>query len=191
MWYREAKKGGHTSVMVAFYLPARAAKQLALKSADVPDGVDVSVEPAENLHLTLAMLGEAKDIESKSDLIKACLESFAASRPPMEGVIGGLGAFTPGGTSGEPSATHPVYYSFDGPALPEFRQGLVDCLAAVGVNVDDSHGYTPHITLGYASNGTRGNDVLPHVEFSPVKVKFDKIALRWADEDRGNFPLRG
>lgn len=191
MWYRLAKKGGHSSVMVAFYLPKGVAKKLAVSDGDVPEDVGINLEKPSDLHLTLAILGEASDIESKSPLIRAALESFAAKCAPIEGMVGGLGAFTPGGTAGDVDKSHPVYYSFDGPELPAFRQSLVDCLASVGVEVDTTHGYTPHITIGFTRDGTKGNEVLPHVEFTPVKVKFDKLALRWADEDRGNFHLGG
>lgn len=191
MWYRCAKKGGHTSVMVAFYLPKNVAKKLALSDSDVPDGVGLDVESAGDMHLTLAMLGEAEDIEGKSELIRACLKSFSEKSGPVRGTIGGIGAFTPGGTACPPSQRHPVYYSFDGPDLPAFRQALVDSLASVGVEVDTTHGYTPHITIGYTKDGTAGNEVLQHVEFEPIEVSFDRISLRWADEDRGNFELSG
>jgi 2'-5' RNA ligase len=191
MWYRFAKKGGHSSVMVAFYLPKGVAKKLAVGDGDVPGELGINLEAPEDMHLTLVMLGQADDLEHKSDLIQACLKSFAEKCAPVEGTIGGIGTFTPDGTAGDTSASHPVYYSFDGPELPDFRQRLVEALSLVGVDIDATHGYTPHITIGYTKDGTKGNEVLPHVEFAPAKVKFDKIALRWADENRGDFQLAG
>ncbi|MBS1722789.1 MAG: 2'-5' RNA ligase family protein [Armatimonadetes bacterium] len=191
MWYQFAKKQGYESVMVAFYLPVKAAKKMAVDKTDLPDELDVDLSPPKEMHLTLAILGDAKTLEPHFPVVDACLKQLAKDCGPVTGTIGGIGAFTPDGNTPEAEKTHPVYYSFDSPALAPFRQELVKRLWSVGVPVDDSHGYTPHITIGYTNEGTRGTEVLPHVHFKPEEVKFDTIHLRWGNEGRGKYKLGG
>lgn len=159
---RQANLAG---VMVAFYPQPDAAEALA-----VGDG-----EPVEQLHLTLAYLGMAADLEDR-DAVTQALATFAASSPPVDGIVSGTGAFE----AGEERA---VVALVDAPALPEWRGRLVAALEAAGIEVDRTHGFTPHITLAY----TDADDVEAP---AGLDLRFDTVSLSWG-RDRVDFTLRG
>ena len=68
----------------------------------------------------------------------------------------------------------------DAPGLPEWRQALVDYLAGHGIKIDQTHGYTPHITLAYvAADAPNPLDAVPDLQFV-----FDKATLSFGDVRR-------
>lgn len=125
-----------TGAMVAFYPSPGEAEQLAQAGE--------GAEPARQLHLTLAYLGKAADVGDPAAL-RAALAQFAATQAPVTGSISGLGRFNPS----EADKGAPVYASLDAPKLPAFREALASCLEHAGYPADATHGFTPHITLGY------------------------------------------
>jgi len=164
----------HTGVMVCFYLPPLLAKRLA-----IPNGL-----PPEELHLTLAYLGDVNELDRPDKLLKD-LAIFADNNPPLEGNISGVGRFNnPSINSGQ--AEHPFYASFDSPALPGFRQRLIDFLQLGGWPVANDHGFTPHITLAYLS--TDQDNPLTVVE--PIYTTFDTLSLTLGN-DIYDLPLTG
>lgn len=190
MWYRLAKKKSYDNVMIAFYLPKSLAKSITVKPRELPDELEIELSPAEDMHMTLVLLDNADALKPKMPMVQACLEQIASEYAAIDGKIGGLGVFTPDGNQ-DVEASHPIYYSFDGPGLPKFQSDLMTRLKNIGLPVNEEHGFTPHITIGFTQNGTRGSDVLPHIEFTPKDVKFDEIQLRWGNVEKGRYKLSG
>lgn len=152
-----------TGVMVAFYLPPALAQQVA-----VPGG-----EPVDELHVTLAFLGDARDL-TDPDGLQGAVQAWADETNLVDGEISGVGLFTAG--------PEPVtYLSVDCPALPAARQRLVDSWLE-DQPVSELHGFTPHCTLAYAN-------LLDQVQaMGGDPVQFDTVSLVIGSE-RYDFPL--
>jgi 2'-5' RNA ligase len=158
-----SKADASTGAMVALYPSPDVAAQLAQ-----PGG-----ETAEQLHVTLAYLGPAANIEDPEALKRAVAE-FAARTVPIAGTVSGTGHFTGGET--------PVTYaSVDLPTLAPARERLVYDLASYWGSLSREHGFTPHITLAYAD--------LP-VTVPNLPVVFEAVSLVIAG-DRTDFPFYG
>ena len=157
----------NTGVMVALYPPPQLAAEWALDGG----------EPPEELHLTLAFLGQASDL-SDADALKSAVEGWAGQTAPLSGEISGVGMFT----AGDDPVT---YLSPDLSALPAARQQLVEALSTAGLQPSDEHGFSPHITLDYA-------DRIGEVDASigGTQVTFNSVALV-IGEDRTDYPLTG
>lgn len=148
-----ARKGA----MIALYPPPGQARDLALDGG----------EPAEQLHITLAYLGDADQITDPARL-RQLVAGWAASTPAITGSVSGHGVFTAG--------DEPVtYLSIDIPGLEPARDRLTDLLAAGGYPPSREHGFTPHITLAYQH---RPGDVGARTE----PLLFTDIALVLAGE---------
>jgi 2'-5' RNA ligase len=187
MWYRVSGKKKHDNVMIAFYLPKKIAKDLVIKNKDVPKDLGVDLSTHDEMHLTLVLLDDAKSLTPKLPLVQSCLEQIASEYSAIAGKVGGLGVFTPDGNHDDTEIPNPIYYSFDAPGLSEFRNDLTTRLKNLGLPVNEQHGYTPHITIGYTESGTKGSEVLPHIEFTPVEVNFEEVHLKWGDVSKGVF----
>ena len=178
MTYESVISEQHTGVMVAFALPTRAA--ILLRRAAIESGLkDADVMPAEDMHVTLAFLGDIKEQGRDRQSLVQTLEGFVATQIPIIGTVSGIGRFTkvPVG------AKQVIYASFDAPDLPAFRDALVEHLDANGFTVNREHGFTPHITLAYV-----GRDVpTPNIE-PDINLNFDALELAWGDE-RTRFRL--
>src|SRR6266516_496564 len=98
----------HTGMMIAFMLDPDTASQLAL-----PNG-----EPPQDMHVTLAFLGDKNEVTLNIDQLKQELASFAAKSMPLEGATGGLGRFTPSDSSDNLS---PVIALVNVPGLVAWR----------------------------------------------------------------------
>jgi len=142
-------KDAHTGMMLAFLLDVETAAQLA-----IPGG-----EPASDLHITLAYLGDMEE-EPEDDLlrphtspekIKAVIAGFTAHEAkPLHGQVGGIGRFA---ASADSDDKDPIIALVDVPGLTEFRTKLISRILACGYFVAQNHGYTPHITLAYVDSG--------------------------------------
>ncbi len=172
-----AKSLGNTGAMVAFFLPPDVQTDLFRMAAEHIAGDQQSPE---DMHVTLAYLGDnATDLaDQKSSLIQS-LRDFAANELPMTGSINGIGRFK----DADPNA---CYANFDAPALPDFRQRLMQTLKDCGVEPIQNHGFTPHVTLGYIPHHAE----MPDIPLQPMPVKIDKISLALGDE-RIDLPLTG
>lgn len=177
--------------MIAFYLPKKIAQKMAVKSKALPDELEIDLSPPEEMHMTLLILPDADGLKPKLKLIQACLEQMASEYSSIRGKIGGLGVFTPDGNHDQTEMSHPIYYSFDAPDLPKFHSDLASRLKNIGIPISDDHGFTPHITIGFTQSGTRGSDILPHIDFKPIEVAFNEIHLRWGNADMGKYKLTG
>lgn len=160
-----------TGAMVALMIPFDVGHQIAIAGG----------EPVSELHITLAFLGEASDLRIEPERLKAALKVWAAHNYSLSGKIAGLGRFD--GPEDQPS---PIIALPDIPGLPEFRQSLVHCLQSLRVEVNDQHGYTPHITLQYQDVAMS----MPIAHLPQLDLSFDSICLCLGDE-RTYFPLLG
>jgi 2'-5' RNA ligase len=158
-----------TGVMVAFFLPADVAQQLAMDRE-----ADPTAMPPEELHVTLAFLGQAAELADPGRLCRV-VAGFAAVAPPVMCAISGAGRFAVG--------DRVVYASVDAPQLPAWRQRLVEHLALGGYPPSTRHGFTPHVTL-CNPDGPVTLDVRP-IEFAATTLT---VAIAGA---RYDFPLEG
>lgn len=123
--------------MVALFLPAELAAKLA-----VEDG-----EAAEDMHVTLAYLPKAPEGDDHERMLRL-IDGLAETSPPLTGNLNGVGIFNIDADKNDGKA-HVTYASVDVPALPAFRQRLVEALVAAGFEVANNHGFTPHCSLKY------------------------------------------
>jgi 2'-5' RNA ligase len=153
----------NTGAMVAFFPDKETAKALAIEGG----------EAASDLHLTLALLGEAAtlDDERQARLFEV-VRSFAILNPPVSGKITGSGTFDGGVTVA----------LVDLPEFPAWRERLVAALQLNGFDVATEHGFIPHITLTY--------EAVEGVTVEPRDVTFESLTVVIGDT-RKNFVLRG
>jgi 2'-5' RNA ligase len=163
-------EGAYTGLLVALWLDDATAAALAQ-----PGG-----EPAENLHITLAIV---PDMATADDLtfarIVGAVDDIAAYHAPLTGTIGGHGRFY-GGDDGDV-----IYAVPDVPGLTELRGAIVDSIGFTGAAISREHGYSPHITLAYVPAGT---DLTP--DLAELPLRFTDIVIV-AGERRVVIPLRG
>lgn len=167
----------HTGMMLAFMLDEATAKQLAL-----PNG-----EPVNNLHCTLAYLGDMEEQPQDTLLrphtspfkIRAAIPAITSEAYPLAGHITGVGRFNPAETD-----EAALIALVDVPGLTEFRTALVKRVQEAGYFVATNHGYTPHITLQYFN----ANEDMPVESVPAFPLIFDTLCLAVGD-DRYYFKL--
>jgi 2'-5' RNA ligase len=160
-------------------VPAGAAMVAAMLPADVAEAVAVDGGlPPEQLHVTLAYLGEELTAEQREAAGRVTGE-VAGRHPRLAGQLGGLGQF-PAGEDGVP-----VFAPVDVPGMVELRQDLVRSLAAAGLPVPAEHDFTPHATLTYlAGEGEATPEPVP-----PTPVEFAALTFAQGRGERVEFPL--
>jgi 2'-5' RNA ligase len=171
-------KEAHTGVMVAFEMPVTASAALASSSRQA----GIEPIPPDDMHITLAYLGQMDDIAEKRKKLEAAIKKFASSAAAIEGSIGGVGRFN---ASENSDGMDVLYASFDAPLLPDFRQGLVAAIEKTGVEISRAHGFTPHITLSYIERGSE----MPNLALETMALRFESVTLYWGDE-RISFELK-
>lgn len=157
-----AYQGEHsTDVMIAFEIEDDVAAQLAL-----PDG-----DPPEELHITLGYFGEASNtITRESMLILA--HQLAREVPPMDVLLNGIGRFS--SEDGDDACVVLI----DHPLLPSIYTRMLDLANELQVNYQPSHGYTPHLTLGWLNREAK----MPTQRWTPIKVRIASIALHYGND---------
>ncbi|WP_431959450.1 2'-5' RNA ligase family protein [Actinacidiphila sp. bgisy160] len=122
-------------VMIALYPDLDTAERIAH-----PDGT-----APEELHVTLAYLGQAGDLGGHPDDLPDLVRDLAADTEPLQGTIGGIGFFPPNedGT--------PCWVPVDVPGLTALQDRVASRLATsvFSEQLRTDHGFTPHLTLGY------------------------------------------
>lgn len=158
----------HSGAAVVLPVPARLASQLAL-----PGG-----EPADDLHVTLAYLGEAETLgRDVRAALRTELAALAKDRVRLDVTLGGVGRF-----SGETEDA--LYLSVDAPALHDLRAAVLAACERAGAIVDATHGYTPHLTLAYLAH----DDATPYDRAEPMRVTLERLGL-WLGNERSAWPL--
>jgi 2'-5' RNA ligase len=171
-------KEAHTGVMVAFEMPITASAALASSSRQA----GVEPIPPDDMHITLAYLGQMDEIGDKRKKLEAAIKKFASGAAAIEGSVGGVGRFN---ASENSDGMDVLYASFDAPLLPDFRQGLVAAIEKTGVEISRAHGFTAHITLSYVEKGSE----MPNLALETMALKFETVTLYWGDE-RISFDLK-
>lgn len=178
---RTLSESKHNGAMLAFMLDGTAASALAsaVEMAGIPAADRL---PTDELHLTLAYLGDTSELSFEESDVMQVLGDFAGTEFNLKGKLSGIGRFT--NVEG-PEATV-VYASVDAPALPAFRQALVEALGDNGIDHARNHGFTPHISLMYL----KPDVATPNIELPDLEMVFDRITLMWGD-NRTDFNLKG
>ncbi len=162
----------HTGMTLAFMLDEETARRLA-----IPDG-----EPAEDLHITLAFLGDSSDFTGDIEQLKRCIAAIASEMKPLQGKVSGVGRFSPSDSSDD---TSPVIALVDVQGLHRLRDALVMHLEALGIQPANDFAYTPHITLAYIDPDAP----MPIIDIQPpVYLALDTICLAVGD-DRTSFKM--
>lgn len=166
---REAANTG--GVMVAVIPPADVAARLAQ-----PDG-----EPLEQLHITLAYLGDAADLDDaqRQELIDT-VAAVTATVPPAAVTVSGLGRFDQVDEDGNA----PIVALVDSRDLTDLHAALVEALTEAGLPVNLDHGFTAHMTLAYAPPDT------PLPDVSGAEFTADQVTV-FIGGDRTDLPLGG
>ena len=158
----------HSGACVVLPVPARLAARLAL-----PGG-----EPAADLHVSLAYLGEADALSAGArEALGNALALVAAGRAPVDALLGGVGRF-----SGETEDA--LYLSVDAHELGALRSAVLAACEASGAQLDTTHGFNPHLTLAYLAH----DDASPYDRAEPERVRFGELAL-WLGGERTSWPL--
>ncbi len=106
--------------------------------------------PASNIHLTLKFLGEVSTANIQS--IARMLKAEAATQPPFNVVVGGLGAF--------PNAKRPrvIWIGSHAPDnLLALQKAIESGSSALGYPTEDRP-FSPHLTLGRVSQSAAPSD---------------------------------
>ena len=144
--------------MVAFYPSLSEAQKFALDGGQEP----------ESLHITLAYLGKASDLDADViTKIRDVVRHVASDSSSVSGQISGVGRFS------IPDGEDAVYASYDSVEIATFRERLVKALEEVGVPVARNHGFTPHMTLAYVADGEK----LPVDRVQAAPLSFSKVSL--------------
>jgi HK97 family phage prohead protease len=171
----------HSSVCLMLRPPPYTAGQLALTPETLPPGS--LVHTPEELHITLLYLGDVDDLADRRPSIEALVAGLAGAQWPIGATISGEGRFVPE----ELGELHPYYASVDSPELPSFRERLRAACVAAGIELDERHGFDPHITLCYLAPGQ-------DVPASPMRwmsdwwFAFSELVLAWGNEQTA-YPL--
>ncbi len=149
-----------TGVMVAWILPRYVAEMIA-----VPGG-----EPLQDLHLTLAFLGEASAMSpDESRKLVGVVGEVCNRHLQITGTLNGFGRFT-----GKPgSDVEPLWVGVNLPGLLTLQADLVEALKAAGLPVSTEYDYSPHITVAYVP----AEQPTPSVTVAPVGITLDGLTV--------------
>lgn len=166
----------HTGAMIALVVPNS-------KNFAINPPTENSLPP-EDLHITLAYLGEASEIsqEERSAILEVCQVLSETSQAPEMLFPASTGVFPPDPESPDPDPKAAYYAA---PASPErlypLREDLITHLNARGVGhlVSTKHPvFTPHVTLTYETLDNPPTLALP----TPVPTEFTKLICKFGDE---------
>lgn len=131
----------HTGAMIALYPPLEIAELLA--------GPSATDEPAEELHVTLASLGEAEQYTASqtADIVSA-LAAVVEAFPGLTASVQGWGTFV-----GKKDKGNPQWYSINSLGLAALRSELVLALQSNGIPVTEDYDFVPHMTVRYGDQG--------------------------------------
>jgi 2'-5' RNA ligase len=150
--------------MIALYPPPDLAKALAIAGG----------LPWETLHLTVAYIGDAADVDPQA---LNEITRLLARRPRVQARLSGRGRFTGGDRD-------IIIALADSPQIEDLRRDALTLLAAAGIPVPREHGYTPHLTLLYCDPA----DPDPVGRLAAAPVTFTAVSAVHGG-DRVDYPL--
>jgi 8-oxo-dGTP diphosphatase len=123
------------SMMVAFVPPASVAEGLALD--------DEAGLRAEELHITLLYVGKTERFTDKQlSQLPVLVQQWAKTQQPLQARTQGAGTFVNEGN-------HVMWASVDIPGASRAHDSLADFLRGHGIEINEDHGFVPHMTLKY------------------------------------------
>lgn len=155
---------------------------IALVPAD-PEALAVAGgDPADQLHLTLAYLGD--DVGSMSDATREALKrhvsNFAQDFPAVQGKIMAHAVYNPDGEEHDPATVYQLQHHDHLTSAADHARQLAQ--QAMGADFPQQHpGFLPHVTAGYGLDPKKLSATGP--------VTFDRARLALGDEVH-DFPLR-
>jgi 2'-5' RNA ligase len=166
-----AAAAAHTGAMVALIPSAGDAARLAV----IPDG-----EPVEELHVTLAYLGEAATIgpDTRAAIIAACQDAARAT-PPTDAEGFALSLFNP--TNSEQDTC--IVLGLSGDALSEIHRDVVYRITD-HISAEQHEPWIPHLTLLYTDDTNRLAELIDRTG----PVNFDRLRVAFAGENT-DIPL--
>lgn len=174
----------HTGAMVAFFLDPEDAQTLAAQVGKLPAGS--RLVPAEEMHVTLAYLGDVAELEADGKEQGRALEGlmhFAQHSTLVRGRVNGLARFL----QVQDDGTQALVALVDSPMLARWRAGLLEMLEyGCDMHPMKTHAFTPHITLAYLPAEAATPTVVP----AEKDLVFGNIALAWGGQMTA-FELQG
>jgi 2'-5' RNA ligase len=168
-------KPEQTGIMVALVLSEDQARDMVLDPEEFPGAL-----PVDDLHITLAFLGETSKVEDPAqymiDLL-GVVQAVAHDHNAVEGEVSGVGRFTI--KDGDA-----FYVSYDAPGLGTLRADLVERLADAGIPIRTEHDFDPHITLAYLDAEER----TPVERVTIKRLAFSHLTVAFG-ENRTDVPL--
>lgn len=135
-----AKEGGHTGAMVALRMTDADAERLAVEGG----------LPPEEMHMTLAYLGEAADIPAgaREKILRGMGRIAKKVGGPLQADGFSVNAFNPGNANDRPTA---IVMGINGAMLGSLQQGVCKTLGNCdGLDMPEQHEpWTAHATLAY------------------------------------------
>jgi 2'-5' RNA ligase len=173
----------NTGIMVGYFLdPASQTAELLSQSPEtLPDGSQVTAK--EDLHITLAFLGDAGTATVTEEGLKNILTRFASQQQALSGSIAGIGRFNASEGQDDSNA---FWAAVDVPGLNVLRENLVGCLNGNGTQVNFGAWFTPHITLAYIPKDA----LTPQLTVDALPLSIDRLHLAWGGI-RSEFKLTG
>lgn len=179
-----ANNQARTGAMIAFFLPEETAQQLTAQVGELPAGS--SLVPPEEMHVTLAYLGDAATLEQDGHDQGQALEwlmHFAQHQTLVQARLNGLARFLQVQADG----TQALVALVDAPMLERWRHDLLEMLEyGGGLKPARTHSFTAHITLAYLP----ADAPTPAWTLPEMNLAFPQIALAWRDQVTA-FDLQG
>jgi broad specificity phosphatase PhoE/2'-5' RNA ligase len=158
---RDDVQKASNGIMLAFWPDAETQKRIAVAGGELPD----------DIHVTLAYFGKLDEMPmDRLPAMEKAVEHFADTHSPVQVTLGGVGRFPASPSS---DGMDVAYLGVHSDAIQKFRQELVDCVEAMGVEPRKNFGYNPHITLKMVS--PHAPHLVPTPE--PMEVTFDRVIL--------------
>jgi len=155
------------SAMVAFLIPDNLRTDLQIQYPFMSD------EVRDNLHITLAFLGDVRTLDMKK--VAWAVADFVEIQRPIKTKLQGIARFVSGGEQDAIVAT------IDSPDFPALRSLLTEMLDRHGIPYHKEHGFIPHMTLAYIDK----DDPMPIDTVEPLEMNFDTVYIQVGNEKIG------
>jgi 2'-5' RNA ligase len=161
--------------MVCFDPPSAITEQMATHGT----------EPAQALHITLGVIPMTEvDSPTAVGTLQGAVAAFASGMPPLNMRVAGLGRFHNGAERQDA-----LVALIDSVGITEMRTRLAQALASAGFGFDNSHGFTPHMTLAYLDGSDEEGVSLPPSLTWVQSTITVAIEENWQDYALGGTPI--